>query len=105
MSDPAIVDIFDTAQLVALVAGVVIPFVVALLARPTSSPTVRTVLAIVAAGLTALGTYLLDASGGHTWKGALSVFVVALVIAAASRVSLTGDKVDRIQAETSGVIG
>jgi high-affinity Fe2+/Pb2+ permease len=93
----------DTAQLIALVAGVVIPFVVAFLSRPTSSPTLRAVLAAVSAGLVALGTWLTDTSGSHTWRGALSVFVVALVSAATSRVTLTEHKVAAVQARDTGI--
>lgn len=102
---PAIVNIFDTAQLIALIAGVVIPFVVALLARPNASGTVKAILATLAAGLTALATYLGNVDGSHTWKGAVSVFVVAVVVAAASRVTLTGHKVDQVLGGTPGVVG
>src|SRR5690349_3568313 len=83
---PALVNIFDTAQIIALVGGVVIPFVVALLARAQASGFVKAVLAVLSAALLALATYLTDTAGSHTWKGALSVFVVAVVSAAASRV-------------------
>ena len=100
------VDIFnDTAQLLALVGGVIIPFVVALLSRPTASPAVKATLAVISAGLLALGTYLTNTDGSRTWQGALSVFVIALVMAAASRVSVTGHSVDKLQASDIGIVG
>ena len=83
-------DLFNTAQLIALIGGVVIPFVVQLLTKYAASPWVMSVVAVLSAGLLALGTYLTDTAGAHTWKGGVSVFVIALVSAAASRVTVTG---------------
>lgn len=101
---PAIVNLFETAQLVALVAGVIIPFVVALLANASASANLKTFLAFLATGITALGTYLLDTSGAHTWKGAVSVFVVAFVIAATSQKAFTQQWVDKVLAK-KGLVG
>jgi hypothetical protein len=97
---PAVVNIFDTAQLIALIGGVVIPFVVALLARANASGFMKAVLAVLSAALLALATYLTDTAGSHTWKGALSVFVIAVVSAAASRVTVTGGADTALQAKT-----
>lgn len=99
-----IVNLFDAAQIVALLGGVVIPFVVALLAKANASGTVKSVIAFVSAALLALGTYLTDTAGSHTWKGALSVFFLALVSAAASRVTVTGGADTALQIKT-GTVG
>lgn len=99
-------DLFnDPAQLLALVGGVVIPFLVALLSRPSASPAVKAALAVISAGLLALGVYLTNTDGARTWQGAVSVFVIALVMAAASRVSVTGHSVDKLQASDIGIVG
>jgi hypothetical protein len=83
-------DITNTATWVPIIAGVVIPFFVALLARQDASGWVKSLIAGGSAALVALGTYLSDVDGAHSWKGAASVFVLALISAAASRVTLTG---------------
>lgn len=98
-------DITEPATYIPIIAGVIIPFVVALLTKANASPNVKTLLAFLSAGLLALGTYLTDTTGAHTWKGAVSVFVVALVTAAASRVSLTEQWVAKVQAADGGLIG
>jgi hypothetical protein len=96
-------DITNTATWVPIVAGVIIPFFVALIAKQDASGTVKSVLAALSAGLVALGLYLGDAAGAHSWEGAASVFVLALITAAASRVTLTEDKVQAVAAKTAGV--
>jgi hypothetical protein len=96
-----VANLFDTAQLVALIGGVVIPFVVALLAKANASGAVKSALAVLSAALLALGTYLADATGSHTWKGAVSVFVIAIVSAAASRVTVTGGADTKLQNATA----
>jgi hypothetical protein len=95
-------DITDPATYVPIIAGVIIPFLVALIAKANTSGTVKSGLAALGAALTALGLYLTDTTGVRTWAGAASAFVLALVIAAASRVSLTGDKVDAVAAKIPG---
>lgn len=99
------VNVFDTAQLIALAGGVLIPFVVALLAKVNASGSVKALLAFLSAALLALGTYLTSTDGSHTWKGAVSVFVIALVSAAASRVTVTGGMDTALQAKVPGGIG
>lgn len=95
-----VANLFDTAQLIALIGGVLIPFVVALLAKINASGPVKALLAFLSAALLALGTYFTDTTGAHTWRGALSVFVIALVTAAASRVTITGGADTALQAKT-----
>lgn len=95
----------DPAQLLAFVGGVLIPFLVALLARPAASGNAKALLSFLSAGLLALGLYLTEVTGAKSWQGALSVFIIALITAAASRVSLTGHQVDAVQAGTPGVVG
>lgn len=88
--EPAVVDILDKAQIIALIAGVLLPFLVAVLTKARASGAVKALVAFVCAGLLALATYLGDVEGAATWKGALSVFVIAVITAAGSRVTLTG---------------
>lgn len=102
---PTIVNIFDTAQLLALAGGVLLPFVVALLAKVNASALVKAAIATVSAGVLALGTYLTNTSGGHTWEGAISVFVITIVIAAGSRVTITGGADTALAKKIPGGIG
>jgi peptidoglycan/LPS O-acetylase OafA/YrhL len=97
-----ITDVFNTAQLLALIGGVVLPFVVALLSKIHASAFVMAAIATACSGLLALGTYLANMGGAHTWKGALSVFVITVVMAAASRVTITGGADKALQARTGG---
>lgn len=99
------IEITQPATYVPLLAGLVIPFVVAWLAKPHASPNVQTVLALIAAGLTAVGTYLADVSQAHSLAGALSVMVTALISAAASRITLTQHLVTAVNEGTPGYVG
>lgn len=83
-------DLFDKAQVIALLGGVVLPFVVALLTKAYATGLVKSIVALICAGLVALATYLTNTGGATTWRGALSVFVVTIVAAAGSRVTITG---------------
>jgi hypothetical protein len=96
-------DITAPATWVPIVAGIIIPFLVALIAKQNASGTVKSLLAAIGAALTALGLYLADASHAQSWKGAASIFVLTLVTAAASRVTLTEDKVQAVAAKTAEV--
>jgi VIT1/CCC1 family predicted Fe2+/Mn2+ transporter len=98
-------DIKQFSTWVPVVAGVIIPFVVALIAKADASGTVKSLLAVLAAALVALGLYLGDASHAQTWKGAASIFVLTLITAGASRVTLTEDKVQAVAAKVPGGIG
>lgn len=98
-------DISQPATYVPIIAGVIIPFLVALIAKADASGTVKSLLAAVAAALTALGLYLGDAAHAQTWEGAASIFILTLVTAAASRVTLTQDKVDTVAQAVPGGIG
>lgn len=98
-------DITHPATYVPIVAGVIIPFLVALIAKQDASPTVKSVLAALGAALTALGLYLSDTAHVASWAGAASAFVLALVVAGASRVTLTEDKVQAVAAKVPGGIG
>jgi hypothetical protein len=75
---------------VPLVAGVLIPFVVALLTKLEAPAWVKSLVAVFCLALTALGTYLMDVGQSHTWKGALAAFFLALFAAASSRLTVTG---------------
>lgn len=97
-------DITETSTYIPIIAGVIIPFVVALLTKATAGPNVKTALSVVAAALTALGLYLGDAAQAHTWEGAASIFVLTLITAAASRVSVTEQWVEKAQVK-GGVLG
>lgn len=98
-------DITQFSTWIPVVAGVVIPFLVALIAKANASGTVKALLAALSAALVALGMYLADVSHAQTWKGAASIFVLTLVTAAASRVTLTEDKVQAVAAKVPGGIG
>ncbi len=98
-------DITQASTYVPVIAGVVIPFLVALIAAQNANPTVKSLLAAVAAALTALGLYLTDTAHVQTWAGAASVFILTLVTAAASRVTLTQNHVDNVAAKAPGGIG
>lgn len=96
-------DITAPATYIPVIAGVIIPFLVALIAKADASGTVKSLLAALSAALVALALYLGDATGAHSWEGAASVFILTLVTAAASRVTLTEDKVEAVKAKTAGV--
>lgn len=79
------------ATWVPLLAGALIPFFVAILAKVNASPVVKSCLAVLGLALTSLGVYLADFDGvTKTWKGALVAFVLALFSAASSRLTITG---------------
>ena len=98
-------NIGDISTWVPILAGVVIPFLVALIAKANASGTLKSVLAALGAALTALALYLGDVDHVQSWKGAASVFVLTLVAAGASRVTLTQDKVDAVAVKVPGGIG
>jgi hypothetical protein len=98
-------DITVYATWIPLLAGVVIPFVVALLAKQNASGWVKSAIAALSAALVALATYLADVSGAHSWKGAASVFVLALISAAASRVTITGGADAKLAEKIPGGVG
>lgn len=98
-------DITQAATWVPIVAGVLIPFAVAIIAKQDAAPTVKSVLAALGAALTALALYLADTAHVLTWAGAASVFILALVSAAASRVTLTQHLVSATDAKVTGVVG
>lgn len=75
---------------VPLVAGVLIPFVVALLSKVTATAWQKSLIAVLCLALTALGTYLMDTGNSHTWQGAARAFLLALFAAASSRLTVTG---------------
>lgn len=84
---------FDVTQYqtwIPLLAGVLIPFVVALLTKVNASGMVKSMIAVLCLSLTALGTYLMDTGQSHTWKGAATAFFLALFAAASSRLTVTG---------------
>ena len=83
-------DITQYQTWVPLVAGVLIPFVVALLTKLEAPAWVKSAVAVLCLALTALGTYLMDTGESHTWKGAVYAFVLALFAAASSRLTVTG---------------
>ncbi len=93
-------DVTNFATWIPIVAGVIIPFFVALIAKQNASGNLKALLAALSAALVALGMYLSDA-GVHTWKGAASAFVLALVSAGASRVTLTEHQVQAVAAKTA----
>ena len=83
------VDLTDPQWYVPLVAGVLIPFAVAWLTKLQASPFVKSAVALVCAGLTAVGTYLSDTSV-VAWEALVSAFVLAVLTAAGSRTAITG---------------
>lgn len=98
-------DLTEASTYVPVIAGVVIPFLVALIAKQDASGTVKSLLAALSAALVSLGLYLSDAAHAQSWRGAASIFLLTLVTAAASRVTLTEDKVDAVAAKVPGGIG
>jgi hypothetical protein len=85
-----VLDLTHFETWVPLVAGVLIPFVVALLTKLEAPAWVKSAVAVLCLALTALGTYLMDTGQSHTWKGALAAFFLALFAAASSRLTVTG---------------
>jgi len=94
------VDITQAQYWIPIVGGFVVPLAVALLTKIHASAPVRSGVAILCLGLTALGTYLLDTGTSHTWKGAASAFILALFSAASSRLTITGGLDSKIQVLT-----
>lgn len=105
MNPNLVFDISQPVTWIPLVAGVIIPFLVAYLTTANASGTLKSVVAFVSACLVALGTYLGDVSHAHTLKGATNVVILALVAAVVSRFALTGHKVAVVQEGPSGIIG
>lgn len=97
-------DILHPATYIPLIAGVIIPFGVALIAKQDGSPAVKSVLAALGGALAALAVYLQN-TAQVSWSGALSAFILALVIAAASRKTLTEQYVAATAAKVPGGIG
>jgi hypothetical protein len=83
-------DITHFETWVPLVAGVLIPFAVALLTKINATAWEKSLIAVLCLSLTSLGTYLMDTGQSHTWKGAATAFVIALFAAASSRLTVTG---------------
>lgn len=83
-----------------ILGGVIIPFVVALLTKVTAPASVKSAIAVLCLALVALGTYLIDEGGSHTWRGALQAFILALFAAASSRLTVTSPLDDRLNAAT-----
>lgn len=98
-------DISDISTWAPILAGVVLPFLVALIAKANASGTLKSVLAALGAALTALVLYLSDVDHVQSWEGAASVFVLTLVAAGASRVTLTEHKVEAVAVKVPGGIG
>lgn len=98
-------DVTEFGTWLPVFAGVIIPFLVALIAKIDASGTVKSLLAAVGASLTALAVYIADESSVRTWAGAASIFIVTLIIAAASRYTLTEDKVEALAKKYPGGIG
>jgi uncharacterized protein YacL len=73
------------AGLVALVAGILIPLLNTLLTKLTASPLLKSIVAIVLAGITAVGAAVAGVSGATDVKGLVIVFLLALVSAAGHR--------------------
>lgn len=88
------------ATWVPLVAGVLIPFAVALLTKINATAWQKSLVAVFCLALTALGTYLMDTGNSHTWKGALTAFLLALFAAASSRLTVTGGADTRLNYAT-----
>lgn len=78
------------AQIIAFGAGVLIPFVVAYVTKYHAPAWVKSAVALAAAGATAVGLYLADTDGAHTWKGLVTSLITALIAAASTRVTVTG---------------
>lgn len=93
-------DVTQYSTWVPLAAGVLIPFVVALLTKINASPFQKSLIAILCLSLTALGVYLMDTGQSHTWKGALTAFLLALFAAASSRLTVTGGADTKLNAAT-----
>lgn len=104
-SSPVAFNIGEPATYVPLIGGVLIPLVVSLLAAQAASGWIKSAIAALSAALIALGLYLTDTSHVLTWEGAGSAFVLALFMAAASRVTITGGLDSLIARKVPGGIG
>lgn len=93
-------DITEPATYIPVIAGVVLPFLVALIAKQQASGWTKAILAALGAGLSALIVYL-ENPDHISWAGATSAFILAVVVAAASRKTLTDQAVDAVAAKTA----
>lgn len=91
----------EYATWVPLAAGVLIPFAVALLTKINASALQKSLVAVFCLALTALGTYLMDTGQSHTWKGAVTAFLLALFAAASSRLTVTGGADTKLNVATA----
>ncbi len=98
-------DFSNPSTWIPIVVGIVIPFVVAFLAKQHASGLVKSLIAMATAGLTALGLYLGNAAQTQTWKGAASAFILAIITAGATRTAVTGGADDKVAAKIPGGIG
>ncbi len=96
-------DITHAETWIPVVSGVILPFLVALVAHQKASGLVKAGLAAVGAGLSALIVYLQNDS--LTWQGAVSAFLLAVIVAAGTRVTVTGGADDKLAAAIPGGIG
>ncbi len=96
-------DITHAETWIPLVSGVILPFFVALVAHQQASGWVKAGLAALGAGLAALIVYLQNTN--LTWQGAVSAFLLAVITAAGTRVTLTGGIDDKLAAAVPGGVG
>lgn len=78
------------AQIIAFGVGIAIPLLVALVTKYHAPLWVKSAVAAAAIVGTAVGLYLADTNGAHTWKGLLTAAAAALIAAGASRPAITG---------------
>lgn len=78
------------AQIIAFGVGVLIPLFVAWVTKYHAPLWVKSVVAFLSAAATAVGLYLADTSGAHTWKGLLTALAAAIIAAGSTRTTITG---------------
>lgn len=88
------------ALLIAAVAGIVIPFLVRILSKVHASGELQLFIAALLAALTAVGQWLLEVPGAHTWQQVALIALTAAAAAGGTRVSLTEGMVAKVGAKT-----
>lgn len=95
-----LVDATVNAQTVALILGIGIPFVTAYATKLNASPWLKTLVAVVLAALGTVSASVVGLKGAASLSGLVTAFVLALISAGATRISLTGHVVSAIAEKT-----
>ncbi len=93
------------AQVIAVLAGFVIPLVVEFVVRYNAPLWVKSAVSAASAGLTAVALWLTQTEGAHTWVGLVTAFVAAVIAAGSSKSALTGGVITHKIARKTATFG